>query len=284
MFWEQFNDRYTTIPYAVYRSDGTSDGRKVISHHHREAEIIAMTDGAADFYLDGEHFRIESGDILLIPPYSVHRAEVPDGHIGKYNYICFDTKILWDEELKNGLLDNSISVTHVIKRESEPSEKIQKLIETGCCACESGEKGWELLAIGAMSQIFGILKRNECFKSNLNTKTTNVFAKEAMKYISENYSSQISSTNAAAAFYMNNSYFCRCFKKIFGCCFSDYLLSFRLEKAKIYLSDTADSVTDVAFRTGFCGCSYFCKMFKKKFGVSPLAYRKIKRDTILLSN
>ena len=148
------------------------------------------------------------------------------------------------------------------------------MISDGCRACECGGAGWELEAIGSISLIFGILKRNGCFFSTLKNENDNTFAQKVMDYIASNYSTQLSSTDIAVDFYINNSYFCRLFKKTFGCCFSDYVLTYRLEKAKILLNTTNYGVTEIAFRCGFNGCSYFGKAFRERFGTSPLAYRK----------
>ena len=125
-----------------------------------------------------------------------------------------------------------------------------------------------------MSLFFGILKKNGCFTLNLQNKTENTFVQQVLEYIADNYSKEITSTNVSSIFYMNHSYFCRKFKKAFSCCFSDYILAYRLEKAKIYLRTTNLNITEIAFRTGFNGCSYFSKTFKEQFGLSPLSYRK----------
>ena len=95
-----------------------------------------------------------------------------------------------------------------------------------------------------------------------------------MKYIIANYFNKISSRDAANEIYMDCSSFCRLFKKTFGCCFTNYLLAYRLEKAKVYLSNTCLPVTEIAFKVGFNDCSYFCKAFKESMGISPLSYRK----------
>ena len=97
-----------------------------------------------------------------------------------------------------------------------------------------------------------------------------------MTYIISNYSSGITSRDAAEALYMDYSHFCRLFKKNFGSCFTDYVLAYRLEKAKVYLKTSSLSVIEVAFRVGFNNCSYFCKAFKEHYGITPLAYRKAK--------
>ena len=274
MFADEFKSRYTTIPFAIYKAYCSYESKKVLSHQHREIELIAMTEGEADFYIDTQLYKLNKGDILIIPPYSIHRVETASDTVTSYDCICFDLSLIWDAEIKIGLSSHTLSINPLIKKDCPFSEQIKKLISDGCCACSKGGAGWELEAIGSMSLIFGLLKRNGCFFSKLKNENENTFAQKVMDHISNNYAMQLSSTDIAVSFYMNNSYFCRLFKKTFGCCFSDYVLTYRLEKAKIYLNTTSLGITDIAFCCGFNSCSYFGKAFRERFGTSPLAYRK----------
>ena len=274
MFRDEFKERYTTIPFAIYREDCAFEAKNVIAHQHREVELISMTEGKADFYIDTRYYRIEKGDVLIIPPFSIHRAQISPDETVRYNCICFDLDLIWDKEIKEGLTRHTLSVTNVVKKEDDCARSLQEWIEQGCRACEDVGAGWEMEAIGCMSLVFGCLKRQGYFLSNLQIKNKIEFAQKTMNYIADHYGEPITSTSAASALYMNNSYFCRKFKESFGSCFSDYLLAYRLEKAKIHLSTTNDRVTEISFHVGFGSCSYFTKTFRERVGMAPLAYRK----------
>lgn len=274
MFRDEFKERYTTIPFAIYREYSDREAKTLIAHQHKEAELIAITEGSADFYVDTRHYRIEKGDVLIIPPFSIHRAKISHCELVSYNCICFSLDLIWDNDIKEGLAHHTLSVTNVVKKEDDCARSLQEWIERGCRVCEEGGAGWEMEAIGCMSLVFGCLKRQGYFSSNLQIKNKIEFAQKTMNYITDHYGEPITSTSAASALYMNNSYFCRKFKQAFGGCFSDYLLIYRLEKAKIYLSTTSDPITEISFRVGFGSCSYFSKAFKEHFGITPLAYRK----------
>lgn len=96
----------------------------------------------------------------------------------------------------------------------------------------------------------------------------------ALDYIGAHYAEKITSRSAACALFLNHSYFCRVFKKTFGCSFSRYLLAYRLEKARIKLKWETCSVSEIALASGFTDLCYFGKVFKKKYGAPSLAYRK----------
>lgn len=274
MFNDEFKARYKTVPFAVYRADVGNGQKSVISHFHGEIELISVTEGKIDFYIDSERHAAEKGDVLIIPPFSVHRAQSNESGPISYNCICFDLSLLWDASVKDGLLNHTLRTRKTVSREFDYAKELQELIEKGCLACESGHNGWELEAIGAMSTLFGVLKKNGHFSERGGGEISRSFSQKALAYISENYGSPISSSTAAARLYMCTGYFCRAFKKSFGCCFSDYVLAYRLEKAKIFLANTADTVTEISLKTGFNSSSYFSKAFKEHFGESPLSYRK----------
>lgn len=274
MFKDDFKERYTTIPFAIYRAYCHYQKGGVISHRHREIELIALTKGAADFYIDGTAYRLQKGDVLVVPPYSIHRAETDPSMQTAYNCICFDLSVLSDESFREGLLAHTLSLSPKLSEKLPYTAQLQAWIETACYSCEKKEEGWELEAVGCMSLFFGTLKRNGCFKEQAHAKKENLFAHTVYRYISEHFKEDLTSKDLAKATFMNASYFCRLFKKNFGCCFSEYLLAYRLEKAKIKLKSTSSSVTNIALDTGFHSASYFGHSFKERFGISPLTYRK----------
>ena len=274
MFKDEFTSRYKTVPLAIYRARFLRGNNAVISHQHRQIELIAMTEGAAQFHIDTHCCTAQKGDVLVIPPYAIHRAETAENTLTAYNCICFDPELLYDNALRSGLVSHTLSTQHLISGKLPSTPFLQEAIANTCNAYEHEEPGWELEAVGNLSLLFSVLKRNGCFAQSCRANPENGFAQKALDYIISNYAQPITSTTAAQSLNMNNSYFCRLFKKTFGCCFADYVLVYRLEKAKVALSTGNLSVTEIAFQTGFNNCSYFGKVFRERFGITPLQYRK----------
>ena len=274
MYKDEFKLRYKTIPFAICREYYKFRNHTIIAHQHKEIELIAFKTGVADFYIDSTHYEAKAGDVIVIPPYAIHRIKISSNELVKYDCICFDLELIWDEKIKKGLVSNTLFVKNLFKAENPYSERIQEWIDASCQAYEDGNQGWELKIIGYMSLLIGCLKEQGFFTSDINGKDEMKFAQKVMSYILNNYSSHITSNDAAQNLYMSTSYFCRVFKKAFGCSFSEYLLAYRLEKAKMLLCNTNDSVIEISLKTGFNSCSYFSKMYKSYFGVSPLTYRR----------
>lgn len=274
MYKDDFKARYTTIPFAIYREHCELRNHTVIAHRHKEIELISLTAGRADFYVDTVHYEATAGDVVVIPPYAIHRIQISEKETVEYDCVCFNVDLLWDGEIKSGLLGGTVTVSCLIDGKLPYTEKMQELIAASCDECETKRSGWELSVIGCMSLIFGSLKQNGHFKSTLKEKRNSDFSQKAMTYINESYHLQITSNTAACALFISNSYFCRSFKRAFGCSFSEYLLIYRLEKAKILLYTTSDPIMEISFRVGFNSCSYFSEKFKERFGISPRTFRQ----------
>lgn len=275
MFADTFKDRYTTIPFAFSKYRAQPSNYSLFVHHHKELEIISLYDGEADFYIGANHYALKKGDLLIIPPYGVHRAFIPKGT--SYDCICFDLSLLWDETLKEALETGKLTVNAFLSANAPYTEALNQYARTAIKACENAETGWEMEVIGLLSLLFAKLKKANFFVQASEETEESKFEKNVIEYIKAHFAEQITSTSAAKVLYINNSYFCRLFKKSFGCCFSDYLVEYRISRAKLQLNSTEKSVSTIAFETGFNSFSYFSKLFKNSVGVSPTEYRQKKK-------
>ena len=92
------------------------------------------------------------------------------------------------------------------------------------------------------------------------------------KYISDNYSGDISIKKAAAYIGKSPSYITHQFRKYFQSTFHQYLLNFRIDKAKEFLKSR--TIEDTSELCGFKNRYHFSKVFKKCTGLTPRLYTK----------
>ena len=104
---------------------------------------------------------------------------------------------------------------------------------------------------------------------------------ELDKYIRENCSEEISTTEIGAIFGYHPYYISSMLKQRRGLTVKQYVIAYRMKIAKQLLAYTPMSISDIAERTGFTDSSYFAKTFKSSEGLSPKDYRnKFKEDFI----
>lgn len=97
---------------------------------------------------------------------------------------------------------------------------------------------------------------------------------DAIYYIETHYSQNLTLAEAARTACLSTAYFSRLFHTQLGISFSEYVSNVRIHYAKILLSQSRKSVTEIALETGFCSGDYFSTQFKAKTGMTPMAFRK----------
>ena len=96
-----------------------------------------------------------------------------------------------------------------------------------------------------------------------------------LDFVAQHYREKISFAKLADGANISRTYLSQRFKEEIGVAFSDYLLSFRLNKAReILLREKNIPCKEVAVRVGYTDYAQFTKMFKKFIGYSPNDYRK----------
>jgi AraC-like DNA-binding protein len=93
-------------------------------------------------------------------------------------------------------------------------------------------------------------------------------------YIAKNYMDEIRLNTLADIAGMSPSAFSRFFKLHTGRNLSEYIIEMRLGYASRMLVDTAKSVAEISFQSGFNNLSNFNRIFKKKKGCSPSMFRE----------
>lgn len=97
------------------------------------------------------------------------------------------------------------------------------------------------------------------------------------KYIKQNYFQNICLNDLAEVTYMHPTYISKLFKKETGKNLSDYIMNYRMEKAKELLLDPKLKIYEIASSIGFNDSKYFGIVFKSVVGMTPKEFRNGKR-------
>ncbi len=98
--------------------------------------------------------------------------------------------------------------------------------------------------------------------------------RNTIAYIKNNYSKNISLSEAAQMSDLSESYLSLLFKQEVGVNFSTYLTEYRLEIAKKMLKTTNKKIYEISDEIGFSSPYYFSKVFKESTGVTCKEYRE----------
>ncbi|QNK58433.1 response regulator [Paenibacillus sp. PAMC21692] len=97
--------------------------------------------------------------------------------------------------------------------------------------------------------------------------------RQAVAYIEEHYSQNLSLELVAGQVHLNPVYFGQLFKQETKKNFLDYLVEIRMEHAKQLLKTSSLKIYEICERVGYKDIKYFYKLFKREVGITPTEYR-----------
>ncbi|AQS11426.1 putative response regulatory protein [Clostridium saccharobutylicum] len=108
-------------------------------------------------------------------------------------------------------------------------------------------------------------------------KSYGVLINKVSIFILNNVENEVTLSTIASYMDMNKNYLCEIFKKKTGMSLLDYMTKVKMERAKKMLRESEDRSYEIADKLGYRDPEYFSRLFKKYSGMSPTAYRKLKK-------
>ena len=105
-------------------------------------------------------------------------------------------------------------------------------------------------------------------------KSKSRFVSEAVEYIEAHYQENVTIESISGALFISGTYLSQSFKSVTGSSVMQYLISYRVERAKQLLEETDYMIYYVAEQVGFRDVRHFSKTFKKCTGLTPMEYRR----------
>lgn len=132
----------------------------------------------------------------------------------------------------------------------------------------------DLLVMELVEQTLGALIFPDGIKLNSRMKKNHLSTVEGAKdYMMNHLDEDISLMDVSNACNVSPFHFSRIFKLFTNTSPHGFLLSLRLKNAEILLKASSQSVTDIAFLSGFNSLEHFSTTFSARFGSSPAKYR-----------
>lgn len=239
---------------------------------HNVFELVCVQKGVLYMHTARQFYRLEAGDICLLPPYSRHILWRP--HVYS-EYICFKFQTCL-ERYKEGEAALTALAPLIVSSEWENAVKSEadNIIAAMCGEYKEKEKYWQIAEKVLFDRLLLLILRK--LPRGKETERTVFMEKleKALKYIAMNYDGNISLESCAAQLGFNSTYFSRFFSKHMNITFQEYVKELRVAKAKRLLVSEKMPVTEICYRAGFRDIRTFNKLFKQLCGQSPSGYRK----------
>ena len=125
-------------------------------------------------------------------------------------------------------------------------------------------------------EIYKCISTNVSLESDHKTVPPTVYS--ILNYINKNYGKKLSLEIIAKDLNYSVPNIRKSFKKHMGVSISEYILNYRIDQAKHLLTTTNKNMNEIAEACGFSSANYLSLIFKEKESLSPLAYKKIKKE------
>ena len=265
------------FPFEFHHID-ENHPRYIMSYHwHVEYEIIRILSGEFTVTLDEKSFKATQGDVIFVHSGILHSG-IPVNCV--YQCIVFDMNVFL--KLNSVCADYIQKIVHqdilIFHHFDNHYPDVLGIVNSLFHAMEEKKTGYELSVIGQFYHFFGIVFGNHYYldsqpKARRDYKRI-LQLKQVVEFIEKNYASPLTLSQLSESVSMSPKYFCRFFSEMTHQTPMDYLNRQRIEQACYELSTTGDSITDIAYRSGFNDLSYFIRTFKKYKGTTPGRYNK----------
>lgn len=229
-------------------------------HFHRNYEVIYVFSGSMELTVDGRKTILEAGDFALCLANEVHSYEtigpsqcwfanfdpsyVPEFNNAVQGKAAADNRFRCDSSLLPYLTEN------LLFHGTPDPYRLSAALYMIC---------------GEYLHSVTLIERDHSEYALMN---------DIVDYIAENYHNKLILKDVAHALGYDYFYFSKLFNQTFGVSFSEYLSTFRFNKALKTLRSTDLPISTIALDSGFQSVRSFNDIFLKKVGIPPAQYRK----------
>lgn len=233
--------------------------------------IHFILNGKGCYRVNSSTFSLQTGDAFLIFPGETAFYEADTESPWEYSWIGFGGK-----DCRSLLSSCAFSEHGYIfhRGQSEPERRqfnqIQRFLENMLLCFETGSCD----PLELLGYFYLILAQMTSPKKNTPEAPEELYLQKALDYIHNNYSYPIHIQQIARQIGIDRSYLYKLMERRFHLSPQQYLIEYRLMKAREMLTGTSLSITEITFSCGFKDTPSFCRMFKKRTGLSPGMFRK----------
>jgi AraC-like DNA-binding protein/mannose-6-phosphate isomerase-like protein (cupin superfamily) len=249
-------------------------------HWHPAAEILYTVSNIYSVKINGIHFDLYPGDILVIAPGTIHAYKPPKD--GERIFVLVDyVQLQTMPSLRN--VFQSIRPYVLIRQNFYPllHQSLKNLLHDIVTEYDEKQPYSEVIIWARLMEFITYIGRTNIYRASHTVNFPKserqehvVKFMEVCNYITDHISEDITVDQLAEVAGFSKFYFSRIFKEFIGMSVHEYVIQQRLEIAEQLLADSSNTITDVAMETGFNSLSTFTRVFKMEKGMTPSEYRK----------
>lgn len=270
-------------PLPYYLGAGRSHFQIADYHPHRRSlgiyDLLIVAEGALHIGENGRQWMLSRGDTLLLLPDGEHYSVKPCELETVFYWVHFEHSVEpelapdGNAEAKGALYAarpfGNPRTIRLPKHTRLPAPEAAFALVQQLLALPLDGSFWEEQRL--LAELLAMLE--EGGERGAGTVGARL-AERTAAYIQAHYRNKLTNETIAAALHFHPNYIVRCMKMKYDRTPIDYLLEYRLERAKRLIVTTEWSIERIAEEVGFRYAPYFSACFKRRTGVSPVQFRK----------
>ena len=243
-------------------------------HIHNGFEIYWFLHGNVEYHVENLRYRLEPGDLLIIPGNELHRAVVAPGRSYERVTVHFSREFLAGFECASyDLLQcfhcvQACGANRISAEQAQKGGLVKLLQSLGELDASRAPQKDILIKVMLVRLLLAVNALYEQAASPAAQHDERIGA--LLRFINLHLADPLNLDTLAAHFFVNKYYLCHRFKEVMGMTITDYTHHKRVHKAYCMLQAGA-SATQAARSCGFSDYSHFYRTFKKYVGAAPSA-------------
>lgn len=256
----------------------TANSYKLPYHFENRYQVVFLLGGKILYQVGDKEYEVSKGGMIVLNTLEEHTLKVLEYPYERYvigiRPDFFQHEVKYPEVIAV-FIKRPADFSHLLTVTEPVWKYLYEVIQEMEREYLAKKKYWEMYVGANLRRMFITIFR-ECADAMSMVKLGNgiTVAYNVMNYLNHHFTQELNIDSIAAALFLNRDYISHVFKEETGYSIMAYVISLRVNRAKLLLTQTDRSVTDIAMACGYTDFTYFSKQFKKHTNMSPSKFRK----------
>lgn len=249
----------------------TPQGTKVDYHYHEFYKILFFRSGSGDYVVEGQRYRLQPGDIVMIGSRCVHRPEIEEGNPYERVILYIDPSYLQQSSTEGCQLADIFTGGAVLRLREAERKRIDALVVALEKEMSGHGYGRDVLSSAWLLRLLVEIGRCSRHRDTENPRpvmSDHPRVRQWLQYMDQHLTEDLDVDSLAETFYISKYHMMRLFHKETGFTVHSYLSHRRLLYAR-ELMNGGMRATEACYRCGFRSYSSFTRSYGKYFGTTP---------------
>lgn len=247
-------------------------------HFEHRYQMLFVLKGKIRYSVGEKEYIVSKGGVIVLNTLENHRLEVLEYPYERYVFQVdpnFFQKEIQYPEIISIFIRRPPNFSHMFALPEDVWKYAIQCLAEMEDEYQNKAEFWKLVTASNLRKMFVIIFRacsDAFYTGKIDAGTTLAF--RIQNYLDHYYTEELTLDGITTRFFLNKHYLSHVFKDVTGYGIMEYVIFLRINKAKMLLSQTNESVSLIASKCGYTNFQHFSKQFRKNENCSPSNFRK----------